>query len=194
MKSARKLVIAATIVGLVLLVGAIIGAFTAQANAVSKPQPSPTPEVLGNGWYRYTDREAGYSISYPSVASLTVSDDVAFSFNHIYIAFPPSSAEYQGMQIIVYSNSERLSPDRFVQQHFLQDRLPQQAGADVTHVQIAGLEAAKIQMDRWRPAVVIAARNRVYVLSLATNMISGNPPAQAAIEMFYTIIDTFRLI
>ncbi|MEM4204648.1 MAG: hypothetical protein QXS54_11315, partial [Candidatus Methanomethylicaceae archaeon] len=51
-----------------LLLGVIVlfilhNTLSTQARTIPRPQPSPTPEVLPNGWYRYTDKAAGHLLS-----------------------------------------------------------------------------------------------------------------------------------
>lgn len=71
--------------------------------------PTPTPIVLENGWYLYTDQEAGYSFSYPPDALFQTSKEGAFDYKSAYLQFHiPSMNGYQGMMIQVLSNPESL--------------------------------------------------------------------------------------
>lgn len=168
--------------------------------AVSSPThhglaPTPTPEVLGNGWYRYTDTEAGYSISYPDGTYLDAQNEAGLDFLQATIGFPTSVGnEIQEMLISVYSNTEGAPLDQLVQKVVYQGRLPEnRTGIHLTPVRIAGLDAAKLELVPFYPAVLFSAKGRVYFVALPMNMLWGNPPTQASVDLFYKIIDTFRL-
>lgn len=197
MKTVPKVPILAVILGAALFVGALKGIFTAQAATGAKLRPTPTPEVLGNGWYRFTDREAGYSISYSAGTYLDVTSGADLDFELARIHFPVSiggKGQHQSMGITAFSNSNRLSLEQIVHQR-LYNGSPRVNANDIllTPVKIAGLDAVKMEKTPYHPAILISAKGKVYVISLGANMLSGNPPTRASVDLFYQIINTFAL-
>ncbi len=64
MNTSKKSLLTALLLGIALLFG-ITQNISANASQPYTPQPSPTPEILENGWVRFTDAEAEYSFDYP---------------------------------------------------------------------------------------------------------------------------------
>jgi hypothetical protein len=69
--------------------------------------PSPTPVVLENGWYLYTNSEAGYSISYPPNAWLRVNHEPRDKYPQVSFDFIIADCKcgYMGMVIMTEDNS-----------------------------------------------------------------------------------------
>jgi hypothetical protein len=197
MKTVRKILIVGLMFGAAVFVGALSGMFNAQAGTPPRLRPTPTPEVLANGWYRFTDREAGYSISYPPETYLDVTSGGDLDFELARIHFPASvggEGQRQGMGITAFSNSNRFSLEQIIYQRLYHGRIPGSANdIHLTPIKIAGLDAAKMEKTPYHPAILISARGKVYMMSLGANMLSGNPPTQASEDLFYKIINTFSL-
>ncbi len=192
MNTLRKSLLIGLLLGAALLFG-IIKNNSANASQPYKPQPSPTPEILENGWFRFTDPDAGYSIDYPSNSSLSVSNDIALEYKHVTIIFPTlNGSDYHTMQIIVYANSERLPFKRIVEDKVYQGKSPKK-GDDIplTPIKVSGFDAVKMVMSPFDPAVFISAKSKIYFISLPYDMLSGNPPTAEAIEVFNQILNTF---
>jgi hypothetical protein len=195
MKTRRRFLILGLITVSALLLVALGRIFAAQAGTGPKLRPTPTPEVLSNGWYRFTDWEAGYSISYPSDAHLDAQISAGLDYRVVSIRFPASVGDSnQSMEIIVYPNSERSSLNEIIQQEIYQGKLPKSAnGVRLTPVKIAGLDAAKMEMTPFFPAILVSGKGRVYFISLPMKMLVGNPPTQGSVDLYYDIIKTFTL-
>ena len=153
-----------------------------------------TPEILENGWYRFTETESGYSIDYPPDSYLTISHDVALEYPHLLITLKLPSG-FQDMQVIVYSNQERSSIKEIVTQKVYQGNLPKDKSEKLSlqQIKIAGHDAMKLEMTPFLPGIFISAKSKIYFISLPTEMLSGNPPNTESIDLFYKIVNTFSL-
>jgi len=196
MKTSMKILITVITIAAVSLLG-ILWAITSivVASPFPKPKPSPTPEVLDNGWYRFTDLEAGYSISYPPDSYLSVSEDVALEYKQVTITFPTTNdRDYHTIQIIVYAKDERLSFRQIVEEKVYKGRSPKK-GNDIplTPVSFIGFDAVKMTMPPFEQAIFVSAKNKIYFISLPYDMQSGNPPTPDAIEVFNKILNTFSI-
>jgi hypothetical protein len=186
---------------LLLVAAILLIAFFFAIRSRVNPQPvpnaptSPTPEVLGNGWYRFTDKAAGYSVCYPPDAYLDAQNEAGLEFRQARIRFPKSVGEAnQAMLISVFSNQDGTSLPEIIQQKVYQGKLPKNSnGIHLTPVRIAGLDASKMEMAPFFPAISISAKGRVYFISLPANMLWGNRPTQASVDLYYKIINTFSL-
>ncbi len=195
MNKAARFLIAVAIVGLGLLVWRLGEILAARGSTVPGLRPSPTPEVLGNGWYRFTDTDAGYSISYLPSALLDAQNQAGLEFRKATILFPSSvGEELQAMEILVYSNRERSSLPDLIRKKIYHGRLPRNINTvALTPVKIAGLDAAKLEMVHFYPGMLFSAKGRIYFVALPMNMMWGNPPTAASVDLFYQIIETFSL-
>ena len=179
---------------IISVLGILWGLTSAEASSFPKPKPSPTPEILENGWHRFTDADAGYSISYPSNADITVSEDKALDYKQLILRFPVSDGPYHTLQIIVYADNERLSLDQIIEKKIYQGRPPKNGNdLPLKSISIAGLDATMMEMTPFFPAIFISEKNKIYFISLPMNMMSGNPPSAEAVELFYKIVNTFSL-
>jgi len=196
MKMPRALNTVGLVIVLVIsVVGSLWGILSVQAEPPYSPPQPPTPEVLGNGWNRYVDTEAGYSISYPPAAILYATDEAGLDFKQVRIVFPVSTGRAnQSMSITVFSNSERSSIHQIIEHEIYQGRSPKK-GDDIPLelINVAGLQATKMEMAPFFPAVLISAKNRIYFVSLPMDMMWGDLPTPDAVDLFYKIINTFSL-
>lgn len=166
----------------------------AQARSLPRLQPSPTPEILPNGWHRYTDKAAGYAISYPPDVRFTISRDKALEFPEVALLLPSSTGwGNQWMTILVLRNPKRLPPTRFIVQD-LQDVFRghgQISEGDLSKVEIGMYEAFQIEVPPFLPGIYIFHQDKIYFLALHADMRSGLPPTPGAREMFFKIAATF---
>lgn len=153
-----------------------------------------TPEILENGWHRFTDTESGYSIDYPPNSYVDLSHDVTLEYPQLIIALKLPSG-IQNMQVIVYSNQEQLSIKEIIAQKVYQGNLPKDKSEKMSlqQIKIAGLDAMKLEMEPFLPGIFISANSKVYFISLPIEMLSGNLPNSESIDLFYKIINTFSL-
>ena len=195
MRTRSRFFIIVAIVGLAVVAGGLRGIFAAQARVIPRHEPPPTPEVLGNGWYKFTDVDAGYSINYPSDARLDAHYQADLEFKLITVVFPKSVGEAnQEMEITVFSNRERSSLPDLVKQKIYRGRLPKNIKVvSLTAVRVAGFDAEKLEIPPFYPALLFSAKGKVYFVALPMNLLRGNPPTQVSVDLFYQIINTFTL-
>ncbi|NWG05179.1 MAG: hypothetical protein HXY35_00695 [Chloroflexi bacterium] len=111
------------LIGVIIILFAIAGTWsitTTNAEAYKHPKPSPTPEILETGQYRFADDKAGYSFTYyPESLSITIGKDKGEKFNHLSIQFTQiQGAGYQGMVLYVLPNPKNLSTEEFLLSEF----------------------------------------------------------------------------
>jgi hypothetical protein len=194
MKKSNKILMIGLITTVISIVGVIWGFSSAEAMISFRPQPSPTPEVLENGWYRFADQDAGYSITYPSNAYLSATTEAGLTYQQIVISFPTSnSSDVYSIQIIVYANEERLSIVQTIREKIYMGKSHQDDVLNLESVRIAGLDAKKVTILPFDPAIFIEAKGKIYFISLSYDMLSGNPPTPEAIDLFYEIVETFSI-
>lgn len=168
------------------------------------PAPSPTPTatatpiVLPNGWYLYTDPQAGYSFSYPPNAHLSVSQDVDSSYKTVNIAFElPRTYGYQGLVIRVEDNPQKLPIDGFLAQLYVKrmhkpppDNLPSLIEPTI----VAGLPAFKTSVlpDVSEFHIFLLHGTKVYEFAPVHDaaVTTMDPKALA---LFHRILATFTL-
>ena len=150
--------------------------------------------VLNNGWYQFTERQAGYTINYPQNAYLTVSRDVALEYPQILITLNLPE-DFQNIQIIVYSNPEKLSLKEIVLQNVYQEELLESEinKLALEPIKIAGLDAMKLEKTPFLPGIFISANSKVYFISLPMKMLMGDPPSPESVDLFCEVINTFSL-
>lgn len=170
----------------------------AQAHSLPGLQPSPTPEILPNGWHRYTDHAAGYAISYPPDVWFTISRDKPLEFPTVGLILPPSTGRgNQGMTIVVLSNPRRLPPTQFIAQD-LQQVFRGYGRAkepnNQSEIKLGKNDAFQIEVSPFLPGIYIFHQDKVYFLALHADMLSGLPPTSGAREMFFKIASTFTLV
>ena len=170
----------------------------AQARSLPGPQPSPTPEILPNGWQRYTDHAAGYAISYPPDVQFTISRDKPLEFPTVGLILPPSTGRgNQGLTVIVYRNAESLPKQQFLIQkiysRLYQDQ-KQLENLSMREIRVGEHLAYQVDLGPYLPALYIFHQDKVYFLALHADMLSGLPPTSGAREMFFKIASTFTLL
>lgn len=178
------------------MLGIRFSATLAQARPLRQPPPSPTPELLVNGWHRYMDKAAGYAISYPSDVQFIISRDKALEFPQVYLLLPPSTGRAnQWMTILVLHNTEKLPPLQFITQDIRKTfRGYETMQIFPKTVYFGSQEAFQIDISPFLPGVYVFNQDKVYFLALHADMLSGLPPTPGAREMFFKIADTFTLL
>ena len=121
MKTSKKILIAGVLIAAVSIIRILWGLSSAEAKAVPQPQLSPTPRILENGWYEYTDKEAGYSFSYPPGSLyITSGKDKGEKYNHLSIQFVGIKGNgYQGMVVYLMANPKKYSTEEFLLQDYV---------------------------------------------------------------------------
>ncbi|MBI5842602.1 MAG: hypothetical protein HZB19_21135 [Chloroflexi bacterium] len=120
MKTPIKSTILGILIIIIFLLGSVWGISSIKALPSQQPKPSPTPEILENGQYRYTDAQAGYSFTYaPGTLSITASKDKGEKYDHLSIQFKEIKGYgYQGMVLYVLPNPKKLTTEDFLLTEF----------------------------------------------------------------------------
>jgi len=189
------LILGAAIVG---LFGIRLSFHLVQARSLPQPPPSPTPEMLPNGWYRYTDKAAGYAISYPPNVRFTISRDKVLEFPKVGLILPPSTGRgNQGMTIIVYRNTESIPKQQFLIQKIYSRFYREQRSVrslPMMEIRLGENVAYQVDLAPYLPAIYIFHQDKVYFLALHMDMLLGMPPTPGARKMFFEIASTFTLL
>jgi hypothetical protein len=163
-------------------------------------KPDPTGQLLENGWYRYINHEAGYLIDFPPDARLETDNPKILDFTQAVIRFPgtidPSGV---AMLITTYINIEDLSLEQFVENHlnkqFDGGKPPEVFGSTTIKATIiSGHSAILFDANLYRLILFIEAKDKFYTLSLVPNMMVGNPTTIEATDLFYKIVNTFKIL
>jgi len=168
------------------------------------PAPSPTPTatatpiVLPNGWYLYTDPQAGYSFSYPPDAHLSVSQSVLDSYRTVGVAFRlPGVHGYQGMVIRVEPNPQRLPVDRILAQLYTrsaQKPPPDNLSSQVESITVAGLPAVRTSVlpTNTEFYILLPHGDKVYMIAPVHGPAADTVDSKA-LSLFYRILTTFTV-
>jgi hypothetical protein len=160
--------------------------------------PTPTPIVMANGWYLYTDAEAGYSVRYPPDSYINSGKSAGAAFNSVTIGFRlPGANGYQGMEIIIYSNPSNLPLEEGIVNQIFQDRLQNISLDAIKSIMktstTAGWPSITMSVYPFDAMVLIPIGNKVFFALASPNMEAGNPPDPEAVKLFYKILDTFTI-
>jgi hypothetical protein len=172
---------------------------TLQGTYFPTPKPPPTPQVLENGWNRFTYLEAGYYIDYPPNATLEIDNSFGFDYTEAIIRFPRSVDE-SGVVMKVFTdlNKENKSLDMFADEEInriYNGQPPTLGGKIEMNATIISGHSALILDDSLRSIVVfIESKDRYFEILLVPNTMIGNPTTNEAVNMFYKILDTFTIL
>jgi hypothetical protein len=153
---------------------------------------SPTPQVLASGWYRFVYLEAGYSVDYPSDATLDISPNSDLDYGQAYIVFPSRiSQSRHGMQIIVEINKDNKSLIEIVDEKLIHIiyKKPEDVVAEMRTTHLAGHPAIIIEGNEYQIAF-IEAKSKYYLVKLGPYMMTWEPPSKESVKLFYEIINT----
>ena len=167
--------------------------------------PTPTPIVMANGWYLYTDAEAGYSVSYPPESYLNSGKRAGAEYRSVTIGFHlPGVLGYQAMQIIVYPNPDNLPLEDVIYKQIFQNNFPKISLEYLKSMMKATITAGlpsmtitipplTIGIPPYQSIVLIPIENKVFFAAPSPNMEAGNPPDPEAVKLFYKIMETFTI-
>jgi hypothetical protein len=172
---------------------------TLQATNIPRPKPPPTPQVLENGWNRFTYTEAGYYIDYPPDATLFLDNSIGLDYSEAIISFSRSVDETGVvMEIFTDLNKENKSLDQFAHEginRICNGQPPKVNGIIIINTSIIeGHSALTFNSIPNSPIVFIESRDRFYELILMRNMMIGNTPTNDAVDLFYKILITFTIL
>jgi hypothetical protein len=185
---------------------------TLQATAIQKTQSSPiteianyptprqypTPQVLANGGHGFTYPEAGYSVEFPPDAALSVSDST-LDFSETIITFSRNvDPDGAVLEIFTDLNKEKISLNRYADEELIKifhGKLQTWVGKiQLNAATIAGHPALTFDSKLNRPAVFIESKDRFFELILVPNMMAGNTPTKESVDLFWQIVDTFKIL
>ena len=161
------------------------------------PTATATPIVLDNGWYLYTDKEAGYSLSYPPDVHLHTSKEGGLDYKTVHIQFAIPNAGYQGMTINVLDNAQKLPIENIVQDVYTrmgEEQPTKNIQSSMESIMIGKISAIK---SDFQPSIVeftiyIPYGNKVLYAAPVTRMgLTAFDPKAA--ELFEEILATLTL-
>jgi hypothetical protein len=178
-----------------------------EATQVSKPfpthtsyptwTPTPTPIVLENGWYLYTDPDGEFSFAYPPTALIHAGrNPVDFSTN-VALQFILPDKPYQGMLIRLEPNPKRLQGTEIALQLFersAQKPAPVEFANSLTQISVGGTLAvqAYIPSMNTEVTIIIPYSDKVFIICPEHDT-PVTKVEKETLELFYQILDTLKL-
>jgi hypothetical protein len=153
-------------------------------------KPHPTPQVLEDGWCRFTYSEAGYSIDFPPDAKLETDNSVGLDFSVVNIRFP-GSIDKTGvvMRVITYINSDNKSLGQFSKEKM---KSFENENITITESIISNHSAIIYETDDFiRINVFISSGNKFYFILLIPNTMVAIGTTNEAVDLFKIILNTF---
>ena len=189
------------IAGLVVGCGSTPRPELASAIPLASPMPARTvvvtPAVLDNGWYQYSDLEAGYSFSCPPETRVKIGQS-RFGNRSAQLQFRlPGGGSYQGMVIRVEANPQDLPIEQMLAQLYersAQEIAPEALLRQVEVITVAGLPAIKttILPTNTEFSILFLYNNRVYTLAPVHGPAAGEMNPEA-LELFNQIVETLTI-
>lgn len=165
------------------------------AKETPTPTPSPTPMIDENGWYIYTDADAGFSFSYPP----HLVGHVSAGYKSVEISFRPGVGGHEGMSIQKYPNPDGKTVEdvaRIVYEETSQRTAPSDFNSisKPELVEIAGYHATKMIIPSFVSEFLLFVDNGKFTLIIgpvhdAVLLYS----APEALDLFYKILSTMKL-
>jgi len=204
MNTNKKLLLLGILFGVITLL-AMQSLFSASAQPFQRPKPSPTPEVLENGWYRFTDSDAGYYFDYPpNVARISYGKDKGEKYNHVYIQFfGIEEYQSQAMIFVIKPNPRKLSTEEFLiewyskktkkasQPSFSKEEMGEFFSVD-------GKPAIQTELIAKEPPtsysfhVIFVNGDKAFIIGPSYGVMSASAVTPEAEELFTQILNTFR--
>ncbi|HNC09994.1 MAG TPA: hypothetical protein PLX14_14885 [Anaerolineales bacterium] len=167
-----------------------------------KIQTLPTPEILSNGAYRFSDEEAGYSFEYdPDIITVSVGKDKDETYNHLSIQFNQIQGYgYQGMVLYILPNSQKLPPADFLVTDF-KGKWKEITPVDISmksnigeQIDINGFPAVKTYLSNYLEIesapffVYLSYGNKIIGAGPMFGMISSSELAPEAEQVFWNVL------
>jgi len=178
----------------------IAAAPTATSEAVSllpAQTPSPTPVVLENGWYLYSDPDGEFTFTYPPSAVINAGQNPVDSSKNIIIQFLLPEKPYQGMSIRLEPNPERLQGTDLAKQLFEKSAQKPVTAEFMNSLQpifVGGISAvqAVIPSSNTEVTIIIPYDDKVFIVS-PVHEPSVTKVEKETLETFYQILNTMKL-
>jgi hypothetical protein len=205
MKKNRILIIGAVIIFAIAGTWSIT---TSNAQSYQHPKPSPTPEILETGQYRFADDKAGYSFTYqPESLSITIGKDKGEKYNHLSIQFTQIQGRgYQGMILYVLPNPKKLPTEEFLLSEFTGKWKKQPTPTNLEKVNLGeyfnidGFTAIKTSAPTYLEIpnspyfVYIAYGNKIIGASPIYGLMNASELAPESEAIFEQILQTLTLV
>jgi hypothetical protein len=159
--------------------------------------PVPTPVVLENGWYIYSDPDGEFSFAYPPTALISAGQNPVDLSKNITIQFQIPEKTYQGMSIRLESNPKRL-PGAEIAKQLFEISAQKSATVDFTNslqeVLVGGISAvqAYIPSTNTEVTIIIPYGDKVFIVSPVHDY-SMTKVEKETMGLFYQIVDTLKI-
>ena len=167
-----------------------------ESTHVPSHTPTPTPIVLDNGWYLYTDPDREFSFAYPPTAFISAGQNPVDLSKNIIIQFELPEKPYQGMSIRIEPNPKRLQGVEIAIQIYersAQQPAPAGFADSLEQISVGGLPAVQAYIPSSNTEVTVIVPHDVEVFILAPVHDTAVVKVEKEIlELFYQILDTFK--
>ena len=158
--------------------------------------PTPTPIKLDNGWYLYTDPDREFSFAYPSTALINAGQNPIDLSKNINIQFNFPDKSYQGMNIRVEPNPQRLQAGDIAIRLFeenAQKQAPAEFVNSLTPISFGEMNAVKgyIPFTNTEITVIALIKDKVFILAPVHDS-AGTNVEKEILELFFQILETIK--
>ncbi len=176
-------------------------ASTPHVEVTSQPTVVYTPTINANenDWLTYEDKDAGFSISYPTNAVLSISKDMGNKYKTVNIAFihVGTSGGYQGMVIDVIDNPNDLLPEAIVEK--LYGNSPTKPSKEdiksslkeYKTKKVFGIKA-QVPPTNTELTILVPLKNKYLILEPVHGPAASNVDPET-LNLFYKVIDTLNV-
>jgi hypothetical protein len=166
-----------------------------QAQVPAQPS-TPTPVVLENGWYLYTDPEGEFSFSYPPTALVSAGQNPVDSSKNITIQFLLPDRTYQGMSLRVEPNPKQTQGFAIAEQ--LYEKNTQKPATakfknSLETIQVGGLPAVKAVLPGTNTEItLIIPYEKKVLFASPVHDTSATQVDPEALELFYQVLNSLK--
>jgi hypothetical protein len=162
--------------------------------------PTSAP-IADDGWYVFSENDTGYSFHYPPGSHLSSGKGPRIPYTSVTLEYHvPNEISYHGMTIMVYPNTDRLTPSEYAEEIYKETAQSKDVSVSLMKnsesVQIANLPALKVVIPPTLTdfTLILPYKDRMIVLSpMGDPMILNDPVKDEALEIFTKIVSTFKL-
>lgn len=188
-------------IGIAIALLALSG-ISVKVRQLMKTQALSNSEIPGNGFYRFSDEEAGYSFEYdPDIITVSAGKDKGEIYNHLSIQFIQIQGYgYQGMVLYVLPNPKSLEPADFLTVDF-KGKWKEITPVDISmksnigeQIDINGFPAVKTSLSNYLEIesapffVYLSYGNKIIGAGPMFGMISSSELAPEAEQVFWNVL------